>query len=695
MKKIKITPRTTWLHGITSPLLILAAMPLNAQVTWIGASSPDLNWSAAGNWTDDPAGQNVLLNDNGAIISNSAVSTPAVTSIVDDDFSIQSLTMDHTATGNANTWTYQNIQINTGKTLTVNGSVSIGATTEILPNTTYLYSNTLRVGGGGSLVVNGGGTGNFTLNPQVTGALQSRYRRQAILHLQDLSNFSATGLDRFVLGADQSGGAGWISSSVTLASNNTIQASSLVLDGYAGISRVNLGQTNTLHIDDILIGHQAYSTGQVWNGGIAELLFRSGLTGATVEIRQKDGVGAANILVGRSGMIGSGQGTLNLTGGITDAKVNNLIIGLADQGSPASGAAVTGTATLGAGLVEASNVVVGRTTSGNTAAAGVTAEATLTINSTSGVLDVADSLIIGDAQQSNIALTSNVNLQAGTLKASSISTGANAAGNKTVNFNWGQATTIQNHAGSDLLIEAGVDLTLLGTGEHRFNIDAGRNGTVASNILASASGSVVKNGDGVLTITSTENTYTGQTVINSGTLIIDGDISSSSGVVVGNGNTLAGSGRVSAISVNGGGRIGHNGLTATSMIWGGVSDPAMAQYQVDLNSSERLELSGAFTKGGGTFFVFDFLGTGAADETYTLISGWSETSFSAGFVSYDNLADNLAGSFAIDGNSLTFTTTTIAIPEPAHAAIYTVLAAAMAMCAQRRRVRTESSAATS
>lgn len=683
--------RPTLRSAIKSPLLatvfaILATTPLGvSQSTWTGAASPDLNWSTFDNWTFAPAGQNVLFNSNGAIISNTSVTNPAVTSIVDDNFSVESLDMSYMATVNANTYTYQNIQINAGKTLTLNGSLSVGATTEILPDTNYLYSNTLKVGGSGSLVINGGGTGNVTVNPQVTGSLQSRYRRQAVLNLQDLSSFSATGLDRFILGGDQSGGTAWVGSWVVLGTTNTIQASSMVLDGFSSLSRIQLGQTNSLHIDDILIGHQAYETGQMWNGGAAELTFRSGLSGATVTIRGSDGSGAANLLVGRSGTaIGttsSGQATLNLTGGTTDAKVNNFVIGLADQGGrTAAGDTVSANATLGAGLVEASNVIVGRTTTGNTSTAGATATATLTINNASGTLDVAGNVLIGDAQQSSLALNSTVNLQAGILKASTISTGANAAGNKLVSFNWSSSTTIQNHADSDLLIGAGVDLTLLGTGEHRFNIDTGRNGTVASNILSSASGSVVKNGNGVLTITSTGNTYAGQTIINSGTLIVNGDISSSSLVIVGNGNTLAGTGIVSAITVNGGGRIGHNGLTATSLTWGGVSSPGTAQYQIDLSSSDRLELSGAFSKSSGTYFIFDFLNTGSVG-THTLLSGWSSTTFSASDFSYINLSTGLSGAFSIDGNSLNFTV----VPEPSTAMLGLFAAIALVVAVQRKR----------
>lgn len=676
--------------SLLAAALVILTVPsfARSQSTWTGASSPDLNWSASGNWTAAPSGQNVIFTNAGG-----GANASTVTSVVDDDYSIGSLTMDYMNPAEANTNTYQNIQIDSGNILTVNGSLSVGASTEpaTYPNTNYAHSNRLTIGGAGSLVVNGGGTGSVTILPPNTTAPQFRYMRLASLDLQNLSSFSATNLDRFVLGADRSGGVAWISSQATLAQTNTIQANTLVMDGYAGSSRMEFGTTNTLHVDSILIGHQSLSAGQqTWAQGAATMTFRSGVTGGTIQIRGRDGVSAADILVGRSGLPylatftgTAGEGTLNLAGGTTDAKVNNFVIGLADQGTTnlTSGAAVVGTATLGAGLMEAANVVVGRTTTGNTNNnAGITAAATLNIIN-GGTLDVAGNLIIGDAQQSHIALTSTVNLQSGTLKASTISTGANAADNKTVVFNWSQSMTIQNHAASDLSIEAGVNLTLLGTGEHRFNIDTGRSGTVASNILSSVAAQVVKNGGGVLTISSSGNTYTGQTIINSGTLIINGNISSSSGVTVGNGNTLAGSGTVSAISILGGGRIGHNDLTATSLSWNGVGNSATAQFQIDLDSSSRLTLSEAFTKGGGSYFVFDFLDTGFVG-VHALLSGWSSTNFSASDFSYVNLADGLSGTFAIDGNTLQFTV----IPESSTVSLC-ILGALVLMVVVRRRYR--------
>ncbi len=652
-----------WIIALISMLCSLSLS--QADTIWTGAGA-NKNWSTAENWSAGlPGSQNVLFKNQG-----SAATAATVTSIVDEDYTIGSLIMDYEAPVGANTTTYQNLQINSGKVLTVNGGLSVGSTTETAYTSNFNYINYLTLGGSGALIMNGGGTANLTVLPTNTGTLQPRYRRAAVLDMQTLASFTANNLSEFVLGADQNSSSS-ITSQVNLAVNNTIQASRLVMQGYFGQSYLQLGTTNKLYIDDILIGQQdTTSPTQTWSGGAATMRFRSGVTGATVEIRAKDGVGAANIVVGRSGLApaagagGTGEGYLNLEGGTMDAKVNNFIIGLADQGTTSlvSGAAVTGTATLGAGLMEAANVVVGRTTTGNTNTNnGVTALANLIIKN-GGTLDVSEELLIGDAQQSTLALTSTVYLTSGTLKASSINTGANAANNKSVAFNWNSGTTIQNHAGSDLTIGAGVPLTLTGTGVHTFNIDSAKTGAVNSDILSAAGvGGVTKTGLGKLKINSTGNTYTGATVVTAGTLEVDGSIVSSSVVTVNNGGTLIGTGDVSAIILNEGGIIGDNSLTATSFTWNGNLISSVGQLQYDLNTLvEGLTLTGTLTKGTGTYFTFDFLGTGELNMSYTLLNGWTSTNFDEANFSYVNLGGGLSGTFTIVDNALMFTT----VPEP-------------------------------
>src|SRR5690606_38526751 len=75
----------------------------------------------------------------------------------------------------------------------------------------------------------------------------------------------------------------------------------------------------------------------------------------------------------------------------------------------------------------------------------------------------------------------------------------------------------------------------------------GTGDTLISGNLTNSSGSagIIKDGDGILTLAGTGNTYNGDTVLNSGTLLVTGALSSSSNpVVTANGGTLGGTGTI-------------------------------------------------------------------------------------------------------------------------------------------------------
>lgn len=108
----------------------------------------------------------------------------------------------------------------------------------------------------------------------------------------------------------------------------------------------------------------------------------------------------------------------------------------------------------------------------------------------------------------------------------------------------------------------------------------------------SGTGRLIQQGNGTL-ILNTANTYTGETVVAAGTLIVDGSIASSSGVSVSAGAKLAGHGIVSAISGEGLVAPGDPQiLTATNV------DPS-----------------------GGLDFTFKFTQAGAPDYANTAASG--------------------------------------------------------------------------
>lgn len=186
--------------------------------------------------------------------------------------------------------------------------------------------------------------------------------------------------------------------------------------------------------------------------------------------------------------------------------------------------------------------------------------------------------------------------------------------------------------------------------------------------------------------------------VNAGTMLLNGSKSTSNAVTVNSGGTFGGNSPSMAgtFTVNAGGAIapgdgGIGTLTATNLTWNGETSGAFAQMKFELSNTggqsasataDRLALgAGILAKGSGSIFTFDFLGTGAAGNTYTLMTFGSSTGFSVSDFTYTNLTSGLDGTFALNGTSLTFTV----VPEPATFAL--LGAGLMVMFFARRRHR--------
>lgn len=226
--------------------------------------------------------------------------------------------------------------------------------------------------------------------------------------------------------------------------------------------------------------------------------------------------------------------------------------------------------------------------------------------------------------------------------------------------------------GGDVLLGSAT-LTLNGID----NTDATYGGVI------SGTGKIVKTGLGRQTLNGA-NTYTGGTDVLGGTLVVNGSIG---GVTTVNGGTLGGNGSVGEIVLQSAGRIAPGNsigqLTADSFTWNGGDDASTGQLVFELGAggdSDRLTVNGPFARGTGAFFTFDFAGTGAADQTYTLLTFEESTGFDSFSFTYTNLAGDLEGTFTLTANALTFTTS--AVPEPAS---LTALAAIGGLLMRRRR----------
>lgn len=134
------------------------------------------------------------------------------------------------------------------------------------------------------------------------------------------------------------------------------------------------------------------------------------------------------------------------------------------------------------------------------------------------------------------------------------------------------------------------NVTLNGNG----TFDVAGSKTLALGGTLQGPGQLVKNGAGTLAL-SGSNTYTGGTVINAGTLSVTGTLASP--VTVNAGGTLAGTGKVGSVAVQGG-TIAPGNSVGTLAVTGDL-DFRNGRYEVDVTAdgADRIDVSGKLTLG--------------------------------------------------------------------------------------------------
>jgi len=180
---------------------------------------------------------------------------------------------------------------------------------------------------------------------------------------------------------------------------------------------------------------------------------------------------------------------------------------------------------------------------------------------------------------------------------------------------------------------------------------AGATGTGTINLTKAGVGTWVLGGN---------NTYTGATNVNVGTLRINGNQSTAVGAVtVASGATLGGTGTIGG-TVTATGRIAPGNSIGTLTVANNVTWNSDTSWLWELGvagvskaspgSSDLLDLTGTtrnFIKGTGTGFTFDFSGTGAAGW-YKLVDWTGTTNFVAGDFVATNLTGGLSATFDVD-----------------------------------------------
>ncbi len=558
-------------------------------------------------------------------------------------------------------------------TVTFNAAstLDVGSTSQTLGGLGLLgagQTNTIS-GAGGTLIVNF--AANTTWSTTVTGTTVNMAGLSNLTVNRTAGDFgiNSTGLN--------------VVNTVNLArtGTNTINATNVRFGG--GGSNVagqnvllGLGQNNNINASgEFVIG---------FFQGSGNVSFQSGLTNPSLTVRGAGGIGAAPVMsVGstNSGNQGS-TGILNLTNGSLDAQATDFYVARHFAGS--SGTSSTGTVTMPAGSVVATTLNLAAKTGATSGAPTLNG----TFNQSGGTV-TATTVNLGlntNAESPN--LIANYNLTGGTLFATTIqgsgaTYGASTVRNLTIN-----GGTLQNLAGGNLSVDGlattatGRINVIAGASGATFNADATRSITLGANTVLSGSGALTKSGAGSLTFASgPTHTYSGAFGINAGTVFVNASLASSA-VTIG-GGSLGGSGTVGAITLNSGSLAPGTGigtLSGSSFTWN--NGGSLVFELSGLTSSDRLSLSGAFTKGTGIGFTFDFGGGGLDGGSYTLTSFGGTTFSQSDFVA-TNLGSGLVGSFVLGANDLTLNVS--AIPEPSTFAALAGLGVLGCVSLRRRR----------
>lgn len=201
----------------------------------------------------------------------------------------------------------------------------------------------------------------------------------------------------------------------------------------------------------------------------------------------------------------------------------------------------------------------------------------------------------------------------------------------------------------------------------------------------SASGALMKSGAGTLTL-SAQNTYTGATTINGGTLRVNGSLANTV-VTVASGATLTGSGTIGGpTTITSGAHLAPGNSPGTITFTGGLTLEGGSILDFELGeTSDLIRVTGGVLSGpsSGTILVNLTDASGFIDGTYTLIDATGAT-FDSFDTSFFELGTHLEGyTYTFVQNGALFQLAVTAVPEPA---AFTLLAGAAVLggCLLRR-----------
>jgi autotransporter-associated beta strand protein len=520
-----------------------------------------------------------------------------------------------------------------GAAKTVAGTLTIDAGTLNLNTDLGLGNASLIKGAGGTIDATGGG--RILLN--VAGGDLGVSNGGALTINAVIANGTQSTLDFY----NTSNGTG----AVTLTADNTFSGVSNIQSGVINVSKIgnsgsagNLGTNGTVNLgsgtttgtlrylgtgetnDRVLNLAGTTAGGFVEQAGTGVLKFTADLTatggGSKTLTLQCSNAGTGEIsgkIVDNSGanktsVTKAGTGTWTLSGANTYTGATMVTAGtLIASGTSTTSGVTVGNPGGAAVFRAASNGGAGAragSVRGNTGSkrrennGGVTLANAINQSGKEAVLGAANASIVSISGDNDLAGT--ISLQTG-----------------------GSYSAIESTAGT-LTLSNGTAITSAATGARGVAFQGAGNSVVSGAIAngSAASVEILKQGSGTTTFSATNN-YTGATTVSAGTLVIDGNISTSVLTTV-SGGTLQGSGVVGDLSATAG--VIAPGNSIGSLGAGNVTIGSGATFAVELDSgvlnADLLDSSGTLNIAPGAILTLTELASGtlASGDKLTLIS---------------------------------------------------------------------------
>jgi autotransporter-associated beta strand protein len=440
---------------------------------------------------------------------------------------------------NTNASGLASVLIGSGKTLTVNGNITLGLDAGVAST-----SNLTATGGAMNVT-----SGSIVVSVNQA-AVNAAYYSTAKLDVSGLSSFT-TNVTNFNIGV----GSTTTGQGVVLLSNtaNAIAATTLQV-GHSGGNNGNGSSvltfgtgTNVLNVDTINVGFSKL-------GGTVKFASQVAASPGTLTLANKAGTGGANVTIGSHNGTATGAATdsaFDLRGHTATVSVGTLALGLSNN---TGNGTATGTFYFDGGTMAASTLNIGSKsgTGGTGAGTGI-----LNISSGDFSVNASGSVTLGANLIATGTASGTINLSGGTFTVPSAATFALAStttaggtstgvfnitgGVATINTTLGYAngagtenTTLSLSGGTlDMAGNAiGSSTATVGSGTGALNLQSGtlRNVGQINNGAA-----ITKTTAGTLTLDGTA-AYTGVTTVAAGTLVLSSTTSSTSGITI-NGGT--------------------------------------------------------------------------------------------------------------------------------------------------------------